>query len=60
MFDGARRAVAEEFDELWEALKDRWGHPARSLAIVLCRRHAAFKSRQIGEHCGGMDNAAVS
>ena len=40
--------------------RGRWGHPARSLAIVLCRRQTAFKFETIGEQCGGMDYAAVS
>ena len=59
-FDVVAAAVAEEFGEPWEALKERWGHPARALAIVLCRRHTALKLKHIGEHCGGMDYAAVS
>ena len=59
-FDAVAAAISEEFDEPWETLKDRWGHPARSLAIVLCRRHTALRLKQIGEHCGGMDYAAVS
>ena len=35
-------------------------HPARSLAIVLSRRHTALTLREIGERCGGSDYAAVS
>jgi REP element-mobilizing transposase RayT len=52
--------LQKEFEETWEALRDRRGHPARSFAIVLSRRHTALKLKQIGEYCGGMDYAAVS
>ena len=44
-----RRCGTIEFEEQWETLRDRWGHPTRSLAIVLCRRHTSFKVKQIGE-----------
>ena len=59
-FETLAAAISEEFDEPWEALKDRRGHPARALAIVLARRHTALKLKQIGEYCGGIDYAAVS
>jgi putative transposase len=59
-FELVAAAVAEEFGEHWDDLKNRRGHPARSLAIVLCRRHTALKLNEIGERCGGSDYAAVS
>jgi putative transposase len=59
-FELVTTAVAEEFGEPWDDLKNRRGHPARSLAIVLCRRHTALTLNEIGERCGGSDYAAVA
>jgi hypothetical protein len=53
-------SIAREFGEPWEDLMRRRGHPARAIAIVLSRRHTALTLREIGEHCGGSDYAAVS
>ena len=53
-------AVAEEFGESWEELSVRHGHPARALAIVLCRRHTSLTLSEIGARLGGSDYAAVS
>jgi hypothetical protein len=54
------KSVAREFGEPWDSLKNRRGHPARALAIVLSRRHTALTLREIGERCGGSDYAAVA
>ena len=49
-FEAIAAAVSEEFDEPWEALKDRWGHPARALAsadrllAVICFANFTLKS----------------
>ena len=52
-------AIAEEFEEPWEALKDRWRHPARSLAIVLAdSTHRA--GRRKGAPPLGSDKPAIS
>ena len=59
-FEDIAASIAREFGEPWEDLKNRRGHPARSLAIVLSRRHTALTLREIGERCGGSDYAAVS
>ena len=59
-FEDIGASIAREFGEPWEDLKNRRGHPARSLAIVLSRRHTALTLREIGERCGGSDYAAVS
>jgi hypothetical protein len=59
-FDDVTASIAREFGEPWDALKNRRGHPARSLAIVLSRRHTALTLREIGERCGGSDYAAIS
>ena len=53
-------SIAREFGGPWEDLKYRRGQPARSLAIVLSRRHTALTLREIGERRGGSDFAAVS
>jgi hypothetical protein len=48
---------------IWGTLgrpQESGGHPARALAIVLCRRHTALKLNEIGERCGGSDYAVVS
>ena len=42
-------SIAREFGGPWEDLKYRRGQPARSLAIVLSRRHTALTLREIGE-----------
>jgi putative transposase len=59
-FEQIAALIAHEFGESWEELRDRRGHPARSLAIVLSRRHTALTLQEIGERCGGLDYAAVS
>jgi len=59
-FEDITASIAREFGEPWEDLKRRRGHPARSLAIVLSRRHTALTLREIGERCGGSDYAAVA
>jgi len=59
-FDDIVASISREFGEPWEEIRDRRGHPARSLAIVLCRRHTALKLQEIGTLCGGLDYAAVS
>ena len=53
-------SIEREFGEPWESLKSRRGHPGRSLAILMCRRHTALKLHEIGKRCGGWDYAAVS
>ena len=59
-FEQIAASIALEFGEPWENLQSRRGHPARSLAIFLSRSHTALTLREIGEHCGGSDYAAVS
>jgi chromosomal replication initiation ATPase DnaA len=59
-FEDITASIAREFGEPWDDLKSRRGHPARSLAIVLSRRHTPLTLREIGERCGGSDYAAVS
>jgi len=59
-FEQIATSIAREFGESWDSLKTRRGHPARSLAIVLSRRHTALTLHEIGERCGGSDYAAVA
>jgi hypothetical protein len=59
-FEEITASIARELGEQWDDLKNRSGRPARSLAIVLSRRHTALTLREIGERCGGSDYAAVS
>ena len=59
-FETVVEAVADEFGEPWEELRVRHGHPARALAIVLCRRHTSLTLSEIGARLGGSDYAAVS
>ena len=59
-FDEIAELISKEFGEPWKALAERRGHPARALAMVLSRRHTSLSLREIGEHCGGSDYAAIS
>ena len=59
-FEDIARCVAAEFNGKWEQLSCLRGHPARGMSILLSRRYTALKLAEIGEHCGGMDYAAVS
>ena len=59
-FETIVEAVAKEFGEPWEELSVRHGHPARALAIVLCRHHTSLTLSEIGARLGGSDYAAVS
>ena len=52
-FEQIAASIEQESGESWESLRDRRGHPARALAIVLSRKHTALTLRQIGEFCGG-------
>ena len=59
-FEEVAGAIAREYGEPWEELGKRRGHPAKGLAILMCRRHTGLKLREIGERCHRMDYAAVS
>jgi REP element-mobilizing transposase RayT len=59
-FEEVSAAIARTYGQAWEMISVRRGHPARGLAIVLCRRHTALTLNEIGERLGGMDYAAVS
>ena len=59
-FEEVALAIAREYGEPWEDLNKRRGHPARGLAMLLCRQHTELGLGEIGERCAGMDYAAVS
>jgi putative transposase len=53
-------AVAKVWREPWEMASRRHGDPAREVAMLIGRRYAGMRLRQIGDAIGGLSYPAVS
>lgn len=58
-FEEVVAAVEELKRESWKAMASRRGDSGRPLAMWAARRFCGLTLREIGEHLGGLDYAAV-
>lgn len=59
-FSAVIRAVEQVRGETWDAMRERYGDPARDLALWIARRRCGLRLRELGALAGGMDYLAVS